>query len=60
MPHQMLEHEAAIKEFSYPAVILASDGLVHVVYTWSRNEVVPKQSGRENIKHAVIDPSRLA
>jgi len=56
----MLEHEAAIKEFSYPAVILASDGLVHVVYTWSRNEVVPKQSGRENIKHAVIDPARLA
>jgi L-rhamnose-H+ transport protein len=33
-------------EFSYPAVIEAGDGLVHVTYTWKR--------GR--IRHAVLDP----
>jgi predicted neuraminidase len=37
-------------EYSYPAVIQSGDGLVHVIYTWKR----------ERIKHAVIDPTRLA
>jgi predicted neuraminidase len=43
----MLEDSAG--EYSYPAVIQAGDGLVHVTYTWRR----------ERIRHAVIDPSRL-
>jgi predicted neuraminidase len=33
-------------EYSYPAVIQASDGLIHVTYTWKRSR----------IRHAVIDP----
>ncbi len=37
-------------EFSYPAVIQTADGLVHVTYTWKR----------ERIRHAVVDPARLA
>ena len=36
-------------EYSYPAIIQTSDGLVHITYTWRR----------ERIKHAVIDPAKL-
>ena len=36
-------------EYSYPAVIQAADGRVHVTYTWRR----------ERIAHVVIDPARL-
>ena len=41
--------DSKISQYSYPAVIQTSDGLVHVVYTWRR----------ERIKHVVIDPSKL-
>ena len=37
-------------EFSYPAVIQTTDGLVHVVYTWKR----------QRIRHIVIDPRKLS
>lgn len=43
----VLEDQAG--EYSYPAVIQAGDGLVHITYTWRR----------ERIRHAIIDPSRL-
>jgi predicted neuraminidase len=36
-------------EFSYPAMIVAKDGLVHVTYTWQR----------QKIKHVVVDPARI-
>jgi predicted neuraminidase len=37
-------------EYSYPAIIQTSDGLVHATYTWKR----------VRIKHAVVDPKQLA
>ena len=36
-------------QYSYPAIIQASDGLVHVAYTWKRRR----------IRHAVIDARRI-
>lgn len=37
-------------EYSYPSVIQAANGLVHIVYTWKRDRV----------KHVVVDPAKLA
>ena len=36
-------------EFSYPAIIQASDGTVHVTYTWNRKKIA----------YAMIDPAKL-
>lgn len=44
-----LEDEPRPDGYAYPAVIQASDGLVHVTYTWNR----------QRIKHVVIDPAAL-
>ena len=43
-----LENELK-SEFSYPAVIQASDGTIHVVYTWKRQKV----------RHVVLDPKAI-
>lgn len=39
--------EAEHGEFSYPAIIQAADGKVHVTYTWKRKKIA----------HAVLDPT---
>ncbi len=36
-------------EFSYPAMIQSSDGLVHMTYTWNRKK----------IRHLIVDPADL-
>lgn len=36
-------------EYSYPAVIQSSDGMVHVTYTWKR----------QTVKHVTIDPEKI-
>uniref|UniRef100_A0A061QSV6 Bnr asp-box repeat domain-containing protein n=1 Tax=Tetraselmis sp. GSL018 TaxID=582737 RepID=A0A061QSV6_9CHLO len=47
-------------EYSYPTVIQSpSDGLLHITYTYSYYGAGGKCSGRENVKHVVIDPCEL-
>ncbi|ALJ01626.1 sialidase family protein [Rufibacter tibetensis] len=41
--------DSPISQYSYPAVIQTSDGLLHFIYTWRR----------ERIKHVVVDPSKM-
>ncbi len=45
----LILEDSPVSQYSYPSVIQASNGLVHLVYTWRR----------ELIKHVVIDPSKL-
>ena len=44
-----LDLETEPGEYSYPAIIQTSDGLVHITYTWKR----------QRIKHAIVDPTKL-
>ncbi len=44
----VLENEPG--EYSYPAVIQTSDGLVHITYTWKR----------QRVRHVVLDPAKLS
>ena len=41
--------ETELGEYSYPAVIQAKDGKVHVTYTWKR----------QRIRHAVLEPDQF-
>jgi predicted neuraminidase len=45
----LILEDSPISQYSYPAVIQTSDGMVHFVYTWRRT----------HIKHVVVDPSKL-
>jgi predicted neuraminidase len=46
---ELLELETDPGEYSYPAIIQARDGLVHITYTWNRNRIM----------HVVLDPEKF-
>ena len=46
---RILDLETEPGEYSYPAVIQAGDGKIHIAYTWKR----------ERIRHVVVDPAKL-
>jgi len=46
---ELLELETEPGEYSYPAIIQARDGLVHITYTWNRNRIM----------HVALDPARI-
>jgi predicted neuraminidase len=48
-PVMTLENVPNESGYSYPAIIQASDGMVHITYTYNR----------ESVKHVVVDPSKL-
>lgn len=45
----VLKLETEPGEYSYPAIIQSSDGLVHLTWTWKR----------QRVKHVVVDPAKL-
>jgi len=45
----LILEDSPISQYSYPAVIQTSDGLLHFVYTWRR----------QKMKHVVVDPNQL-
>jgi alpha-L-rhamnosidase len=45
----LIVEDSPISQYSYPAVIQGSDGMVHIVYTWRR----------QKIKYAKVDPAKL-
>lgn len=45
----LILEDSPISQYSYPAVMQTSDGMLHFIYTWRR----------EKIKHVVVDPSKL-
>jgi predicted neuraminidase len=47
--HAAVVLEDSLGEFSYPAIIQSSDGLLHITYTWQRRR----------IRHVVLDPKKF-
>lgn len=45
----LILEDSPISQYSYPAVIQTSDGLLHFAYTWRR----------QKMKHVVVDPKKL-
>ncbi|WP_129717680.1 exo-alpha-sialidase [Pedobacter sp. SYP-B3415] len=45
----LILEDSPVSQYSYPAVIQTSDGMLHFIYTWRR----------QKIKHVVVDPAKL-
>lgn len=58
-PRECVGSDRQEAEFSYPSIIQAQDGLLHITYTYSYYGSGDRCFGRENIKHLVLDPCQL-
>ena len=54
-----LKDQMEAPELSYPSMIQASDGMVHITYTFSYYGADGRCDGRQNIKHVILDPCKL-
>lgn len=45
----LILEDSSISQYSYPAVICSTDGMVHIIYTWRR----------ERMKYVKVDPRKL-
>ena len=56
-PHRRAIEDAPGGSYSYPSVLQASDGRVHVTYSFVEPPAAEGASRREAIRHASFDPA---
>ena len=57
---EIVEHDTSKEgNFSYPCLIQAKDGMIHLTYSYGRNDLRKTDPNCRSIKHVCIDPAKL-